>query len=1359
MRKNTMYQFERIFNKKPAIAAFILSILIVSSLSSFMPLVAEGASAPATLSLKFNVAPKNTGSLIGALAAKLVPNSVGLQIVVTGGSSANDVDNTNSHGSITCLNGTNGNIIWQVDGYPVSIHQPFQIADLYNDGNYKIIVSLWDKTLVLNGNDGSVNWTSIAPSGNVLPAIADVNGDGYPEIFVASGNGPYRGSDWITMLSHDGTILHQAYTWHPCYGGVTVGDPNGDGKFVLFSSDRSYTYAADNDTYKGGGFGIRAFDAETLTPLWDYPIFTSSSHVPILADVNQDGKLDVIVGDQESMGIQVLNAADGTVLGGRAGSTNMPVHLQPTVGDLDRDGHLEFLANNASQPKIWDLYSWESKGALFDELGQPLIAEEPPKVGNVMGGSFPDIIASAWSSLSNPYANQRNKVYIYEYNSGSRNYAIVAVLSNISNSPNNFSLVADVDGDGKNELVLTGGGRVYAYGTSVPVPAKPARSNLQFYSESNRGVAEYVAPPIPAQPVLKQEQPAYDSTNQPVSPTLSIKVVDYQKQSLTITFSTDASGTWRNIQTFPNVQSGVYSVSSMNMGMNSYGTTYNWRVSVTNNKGATTTGNYRFTTYVPSPSQSTPTLVQNAGASGKDLRATTTSTSSKGPTTNIYSWYRNGTSLANLQLPFDTRTSTNPLVPSNFLNDDFENGLGNWNLADGNWRLTTSQAHSGSNSIQAYNGGYYLTSKPLDLSNTESVTISFWYRTHGSPEVYFTLWNGKWNDYLINLGSSSHSDEWQYYSVQTYDRRYLNSTFKLGFDAVGLDKIPMTDQQNIWIDDFQISTTTKTKDYSENGLNATVHGATWIRQGLVGSAYSFNGINNWISVPNTPLLDGKGTWSEMTAEFWVNPSKLQNGASLLAKKVASARTGSYMIGFKGSGSSNTLYWGITSTVDNQWHELSASALSVNKWSFVVCTYKSGQGLTVYVNGVQVANLPLTGNIALGPDPFAPSTSVFGQPLFIGGDGTFNPNSWFAGLIDEVKVYPTALTTAQVLQQYNDAADGASDDSIISSSQINTGEVWYSKVTPNDSFSDGLPKLTNAIRVGYSSAMLNLTVSSSHGNPNPGIGVTAQNFGSLITATVAGTAVENGVTWTCTGWTGTGSVPSSGTDASITFTIAADSTITWNWVQASSPSPNSPDTPNPNSVVATPTFSPPSGTYSSAQSVSITCSTSSSTIRYTTNGEEPTSSSTLYAGPILVTNGTVTIKAKAFASGLKESSAASATYTIEKSSLKLTVNSAHGNPTPSNTSYSSGQLITLNISSPITEDGTTWTCTGWTGTGSVPPTGSDTSVTFTITQDSTITWNWTSSAASDQTMYVYIAITVATLFILTVAGLLLKRRFK
>ncbi|WP_405591736.1 chitobiase/beta-hexosaminidase C-terminal domain-containing protein [Streptomyces sp. NBC_01190] len=83
---------------------------------------------------------------------------------------------------------------------------------------------------------------------------------------------------------------------------------------------------------------------------------------------------------------------------------------------------------------------------------------------------------------------------------------------------------------------------------------------------------------------------------------------------------------------------------------------------------------------------------------------------------------------------------------------------------------------------------------------------------------------------------------------------------------------------------------------------------------------------------------------------------------------------------------------------------------------------------------------------------------------------------------------------------------------------------------------------------------------------------------------------------------------------------------------------------PPGTVATPTFSPSGGTFSSAQSVTISDATTGAAIHYTSDGSTPTASSPTYSGAVSVA-ATTTLKAVATKSGSATSAVATASFTI------------------------------------------------------------------------------------------------------------------
>ncbi len=229
----------------------------------------------------------------------------------------------------------------------------------------------------------------------------------------------------------------------------------------------------------------------------------------------------------------------------------------------------------------------------------------------------------------------------------------------------------------------------------------------------------------------------------------------------------------------------------------------------------------------------------------------------------------------------------------------------------------------------------------------------------------------------------------------------------------------------------------------------------------------------------------------------------------------------------------------------------------------------------------------------------------------------------------------------------------------------------------------------------------LTVSSPYDSPTPASGWfdSGTNVTDSVTSPMAG---ASGTQYVCSGWSGSGSVPASGTGSSASFTITAPSTIAWTWKTQYYLTVTSPyDSP-----------SPVSGWFDSGTSIneSVTSPT-------------PGSSGTQY----VCTGWSGTGSVPASGSGTSVTFAITAPSTITwswKTQYYLTVSSPYDSPSPVSGWFDSGKSITESVTSPVSGgSGIQHVCTGWSGTGSTPASGTASSVTFTIGSPSSISWTW------------------------------------
>jgi hypothetical protein len=159
------------------------------------------------------------------------------------------------------------------------------------------------------------------------------------------------------------------------------------------------------------------------------------------------------------------------------------------------------------------------------------------------------------------------------------------------------------------------------------------------------------------------------------------------------------------------------------------------------------------------------------------------------------------------------------------------------------------------------------------------------------------------------------------------------------------------------------------------------------------------------------------------------------------------------------------------------------------------------------------------------------------------------------------------------------------------------------------------------------------------------------------------------------------------------------------------------------TAATPTFSESGGTYSSAQSITLSDTTPGVAIYYTTNGSTPTTSSAVYSGAITV-SATETIQAIAAANGYTSSPVASATYTILLPDFSL----SSINPSSLTVEHGQSGNVTVTVT-PVNgfSSAVSFTCSGLPAGAScsfnptaVTPSGGSASTTLTVSTSSVAT---------------------------------------
>lgn len=176
---------------------------------------------------------------------------------------------------------------------------------------------------------------------------------------------------------------------------------------------------------------------------------------------------------------------------------------------------------------------------------------------------------------------------------------------------------------------------------------------------------------------------------------------------------------------------------------------------------------------------------------------------------------------------------------------------------------------------------------------------------------------------------------------------------------------------------------------------ATVHGGVSFAPGIVGKAFTLNGVDGYVSVPDTANLHP----GSLTADAWFKLDQAPSGANhFIAKEVGGGSKDSFAIWLEGGNLNGT-----------ECSAASCATLSypfapaIGAWHHAALTVDSvAQVQTLYLDGVAVAT---GGTVPVGYDA---------SPILIGADNQgAGPADFFPGQIDEARLFAYALSSREV----------------------------------------------------------------------------------------------------------------------------------------------------------------------------------------------------------------------------------------------------------------------------------------------------------------------------------------------------------